>query len=88
MESTIEQNSLKEKVEQALDSIRPYLQTDGGDVKIIEITEEGLLRLELMGSCGSCPMSAMTMKAGIEEAVRRSVPEILMVEAINVAQSA
>lgn len=72
------------RTEQALDTIRPYLATDGGNVKILEITQEGTLRLELLGSCGSCPMSAMTMKAGIEDAVRRLVPEIAQVEAVNV----
>lgn len=84
METTIETNNLREKVEKALESIRPYLHTDGGDVKILEITEDGLVRLELLGSCGTCPMSAMTLKAGIEEAIIKAVPEILVVEAVNV----
>lgn len=74
---------LQEKVEKALDTIRPYLAADGGNVKILEITEQGVLKLELLGSCESCPMSAMTMKAGIEESVRREVPEITLVEAVN-----
>jgi len=76
-------DSLYTRTENALNTIRPYLATDGGNVKIIEITAEGILRLELLGSCGTCPMSSMTMKAGIEEAVRRLVPEITHVEAIN-----
>lgn len=74
---------LVERVEKALDNIRPYLHTDGGDVKILEVTETGKVKLELLGSCSSCPMSAMTMKAGIEESIRKSVPEIIEVEAIN-----
>jgi Fe-S cluster biogenesis protein NfuA len=78
------ENDLYERVENALDAIRPYLQTDGGDVKIIEITNTGVLRIELMGSCGNCPMSPMTMKAGIEESVKKSVPEITSIEAVNV----
>jgi Fe-S cluster biogenesis protein NfuA len=69
-----------------LDSIRPYLETDGGNVKILEVTDEGVLKLELLGACGSCPMSAMTMKAGIEESVKRLVPEILHVEAVNLTE--
>lgn len=73
------------KVEMALDTIRPYLITDGGNVKILDITEAGVLKLELMGSCGTCPMSAMTMKAGIEESVKRLVPEIKHIEAVNMA---
>ncbi|UJP64554.1 NifU family protein [Mongoliitalea daihaiensis] len=76
--------SLLEKVEAALDTIRPYLEADGGNVKIVDVTEEMTLRLELTGTCSSCPMSAMTLKAGVEEAVKKSVPEILKVEAVKV----
>ena len=74
---------LKEKVEQALESIRPYLAADGGDVQIVEITDAHVVRLELLGSCGMCPMSSMTLKAGVEDAIRRAVPEITAVEAVN-----
>lgn len=74
---------LLEKVEHALDSIRPYLEADGGNVKILDITDEMVVRLELLGACGSCPMSAMTLKAGVEEAIKKSVPEITSVEAVN-----
>lgn len=73
-----------ERVEKALDTIRPYLEADGGDVKIVEIDENQNLILELMGNCGTCPMSAMTLKAGVEEAVKREVPEIKSVQAINI----
>jgi Fe-S cluster biogenesis protein NfuA len=76
-------SNLYEKVEKALDGIRPYLLADSGNVKVLEITEQGLLKLELLGSCGTCPMSTMTMKAGIEEAIKRAVPEISEVEAVN-----
>jgi Fe-S cluster biogenesis protein NfuA len=75
--------SLLERVEAALDSIRPYLETDGGNVSVEEITPENVVRLRLLGSCGSCPMSIMTLKAGIEGAIQKSVPEITGVEAIN-----
>ena len=75
--------SLLEKVEAALDTIRPYLLTDGGNVSVEEITEDHVVRLKLLGSCGSCPMSIMTLKAGIEEAIKKAVPEIAAVEAIN-----
>ncbi len=71
------------KVEKALDNIRPYLIADGGNVKILEI-EGDKVTLELLGSCGSCPMSTMTLKAGVEEAIIRAVPEIKKVDAINV----
>jgi Fe-S cluster biogenesis protein NfuA len=73
-----------DRVELALDGIRPYLEADGGNVKIVEITEDLVLKLELTGTCSSCPMSTMTLKAGVEEAVKRAVPEIIKVEAVNV----
>jgi len=74
---------LKDRVEEALDTIRPYLETDGGNVSIEEITPDNVVKLRLLGSCGSCPMSIMTLKAGIEQAIKKSVPEITAVEAIN-----
>jgi Fe-S cluster biogenesis protein NfuA len=75
--------SLLDQVEAALDSIRPYLEADGGNVSIEEITPEGVVKLKLLGSCGSCPMSIMTLKAGIEQAIKKAVPEITAIEAIN-----
>ncbi|MCO4293283.1 NifU family protein [Solitalea sp. MAHUQ-68] len=74
---------LLSKVESALNQIRPYLEADGGNVEVLEVTDESVLRLKLLGSCGSCPMSIMTLKAGIEQAVKREVPEIAAVEAVN-----
>jgi Fe-S cluster biogenesis protein NfuA len=79
-----EEKSLLEKVELALDGIRPYLITDGGDVRILEITPEKVVKLELLGACGTCPMSSMTLRAGVEESIRRAVPEVMAVEAINI----
>lgn len=76
---------LRERVEKALDSIRPYLEADGGNVKVVELTPEMVLRLELTGTCSSCPMSTLTLKAGVEEAIKRDIPEITKVEAVNVA---
>jgi Fe-S cluster biogenesis protein NfuA len=81
---TVVAHSLEEKVEIALNQIRPYLKSDGGDVRILEITDDKILRLELLGACGSCSMSAMTFRGGIEDTIRREVPEILKVIAINV----
>ncbi len=75
---------LNERIEKALDSIRPYLRTDGGDVKLLEVTDEMVAKIELLGACGACPMSSMTFKAGVEEAIKREVPEIISVEAINI----
>lgn len=71
------------KIEKALDQIRPYLEADGGNVKVLEVTDDMVLRLELLGACGTCPMSTMTLKAGVEQSVLRAVPEIRAVEAIN-----
>ena len=77
-------SELVERVEKALDTIRPYLEADGGDVKILEVDKDMNVILELMGNCGTCPMSTMTLKAGVEEAIKREVPEIKSVHAVNV----
>jgi Fe-S cluster biogenesis protein NfuA len=77
-------DNIKDRVEQALNSVRPYLEADGGNVSVLEITEDFVVRLELLGACGSCPMSSMTFKAGLEEAILKAVPEITKVEAVNV----
>ncbi len=80
---TLQMDELIEKVELALNNIRPYLIADGGNVDVLEITPDFTVKLEFTGSCGSCPMSSMTFKAGIEEAILKNVPEIKKVEAIN-----
>lgn len=74
---------LTQRIEASLDGIRPYLEADGGNVKIHELTSDNTLRLEFVGACGSCPMSSMTFKAGVEEAIKKAVPEILKIEVIN-----
>ena len=71
------------RVEASLDSIRPYLEADGGNIRVLEVTEDKILKLEFVGNCGSCPMSTMTFKAGVEEAIKRSVPEIKSIEVTN-----
>lgn len=71
------------RVEEALNQLRPFLEADGGNVALVEITEEKVVRLELLGACKSCSMRMMTFKAGLEEAVRRAAPEITGVEAVN-----
>ncbi len=78
-------SNLIARVEAALEQIRPYLQADGGNVSLIEITNDKIVKLELHGACKSCSMSMMTMKAGIEESIKRVAPEIKGVEAINLA---
>ncbi len=74
---------MREKIEEALNSIRPYLEADGGNVELLEITEDMVVKVELQGACKSCSMSSMTMKAGIEETIRRAVPEVTKVEAVS-----
>jgi Fe-S cluster biogenesis protein NfuA len=63
-------------VQEALDSIRPFLKMDGGDIELIEIDEQNVVKIKLLGNCSSCDMSHMTMKAGIEEAIRKVFPEV------------
>ena len=77
---------LVNRVERALDQIRPYMEADGGNVKLLSISDDLIVHLELLGACGSCPMSAMTMKAGVEQSIMRAVPEIKAVEAINMIE--
>ncbi len=71
------------RIEAALDSLRPFLKADGGDVKLLEITDDKIVRIEFLGACKSCSMNVMTFKAGIEEAIRKAAPEVTAVEAIN-----
>ncbi len=74
---------IEDKIESALDELRPYLQTDGGDIALIEVTDDHVARLEFLGACRTCSMSMSTFKAGVEEAVKRAVPTIKSVEVIN-----
>ena len=74
---------LKDTVEKALSKIRPYLQADGGDVELVEVTEEGVVKVKLKGACGSCPMAQMTLKLGIERYLKREVPEVTEVIAVQ-----
>ena len=71
------------QVNLALEQLRPFLEQDGGNMKLVEVTDEGVVRVELLGACKDCSMSAMTMKAGLEEAVKKVSPEIIRVEAVN-----
>lgn len=74
---------LYQKVEDALNTIRPYLEADGGNVEIIEITSSNNLKIELKGACKSCNMSSMTLKSGIEQTIRSAVPEINEIISVN-----
>lgn len=76
-------STIIQKIEEALDQIRPYLEADGGNVTFVEVTSDKVVKIELHGACKSCSMSMMTLKSGIEESIKRAVPEIKHVEAIN-----
>ena len=73
---------LERKVRNVIDQIRPYLQADGGDIEFISLSEDNIVNVELHGACGSCPYSRLTLKNGVEEAMKRAVPEVKSVEAI------
>ncbi len=73
---------MREKVEKALEKVRPMLQADGGNVELVEVTPDGVVKLKLQGSCGCCPMSSMTLKMGIEKVIREDVPGVKEVIAI------
>lgn len=77
-------HTLHQRVEDALKSIRPYLEADGGDVEIIEITSDNIVKLELKGACRTCNMSHVTMRSGIEETIKKAVPEINGIESVTV----
>ncbi|MCH5585713.1 NifU family protein [Shimazuella sp. AN120528] len=72
---------MEERVQEILDKLRPYIQRDGGDVELVEV-EEGIVRVRLLGACGSCPSSTITLKAGIERALMEEIPEVREVEQV------
>jgi Fe-S cluster biogenesis protein NfuA len=71
------------KVEEALNKIRPFLQADGGDVELVRVTEDGIVEVKLTGACIGCPMSQMTLRAGVERALLKEIPGIRRVEQVN-----
>ncbi len=77
----MEEDQLIDRVEKALKTIRPFLEADGGNIKILDIDADNVVNVELLGACGNCPMSNMTLKAGVEESIKRAVPEITKVVA-------
>ncbi|RJR23202.1 MAG: NifU family protein [Desulfobacteraceae bacterium] len=73
---------MKEKVQKALDKVRPSLKADGGDVQLVDVGNDGIVKVKLMGACGGCPMSQMTLKMGIEKVLKQSVPEVKSVVSV------
>ncbi|MDP2939447.1 MAG: NifU family protein [Candidatus Omnitrophota bacterium] len=73
---------MREKVEKAIEKIKPMLAADGGSLELVEVTSDGIVKVRLTGACGGCPMSQMTLKMGIERILKKEVPEIKSVEAV------
>lgn len=67
---------MREKIEAALDLIRPSLKRDGGNVELVDVTNDGIVKVKLTGACGCCPMSQMTLKMGVEKVIKEQVPEV------------
>lgn len=76
-------NNLESKILGAIDSVRPYLQTDGGDISFVELTDDNIVKIKLLGACNSCPMSIQTLKLGVEKAIQGLAPEVKEVIAVN-----
>ena len=74
---------VKNKIQLVLEHIRPYLQKDGGDVELVNVTDEGIVEVKLVGACDTCAMRTMTLRAGIERAIMHEVPEIKRIESVN-----
>lgn len=83
MVEEVNKTLLLKKVEQSLNNVRPYLNADGGDIEVVELTDEMTLRVKLMGACESCSLSYMTMKSGVEQNIKKDIPQIRKIEAIN-----
>jgi Fe-S cluster biogenesis protein NfuA len=81
--SIAEKQDLLEQADRALNEIRPHLAVDGGDIEIVEVTDDMVVRVKWLGNCQTCSMSAMTMRAGIEQTIKQKMPQILHVEAVN-----
>jgi Fe-S cluster biogenesis protein NfuA len=81
--SSTEQQDLKDRVDAALESLRPHLKVDGGNIEVVEVTEDMTVKIKWLGNCEFCSMSAMTMKAGVEQTLKSKIPEIKSIEAIN-----
>jgi Fe-S cluster biogenesis protein NfuA len=77
----------RDKLDQTLDAIRPALQADGGDLELVEVTSEGVVRVSLVGACGTCPISTTTLKAGVERILKDRVPGVTSVVDVNDAES-
>ena len=78
-----EKTQLLERIDNALNDVRPHLAVDGGNIEVVDLTEEMVVQVKWLGNCVNCSMSTMTMRAGVEEAIRNRVPSVTRVEAVN-----
>jgi len=76
MENNIDKHAMHKRIREALDQVRPFLQADGGDISLVEITDDLIVKVKLLGACGHCPMSTQTLKAGVERTLKANIPEI------------
>lgn len=83
LEHMSDKQRLLDRIEEALNTVRPHLRIDGGDVQLVDVTDDMRVQIRWTGMCESCSMSAMTLRAGIQEAIRSKIPEIVSVEAVN-----
>jgi Fe-S cluster biogenesis protein NfuA len=74
---------MKTEIQKALNNIRPYLQADNGDVELVDVSDDGIVKVRLLGACEICPLSIMTLRAGIERAIMREVPAVKRIEAVS-----
>ena len=79
----LNKEELTKKINTAIEQLRPFLNADGGDMELVEITDDAIVKVRLLGACSDCSMSLMTLKAGIEEAIKKVAPEVHSVEAVN-----
>jgi len=81
--SKAEQQALVDRIDAALEEIRPHLQVDGGNIEVVDVKDDMTVRVKWLGNCEFCSMSAMTMKAGVEQTIKSKIPEIKSIEAVN-----
>ena len=74
---------MKEEILKALESVRPFLQADNGDIELVDVTDDGIVKVRLLGECEKCPLSIMTLRAGVERTLMKQVPGVRRIEAVN-----
>lgn len=80
----MKRDELEKKIKASIEKIRPYLQADGGDISFVEVTDDYTVKVKLLGACGTCPFSLQTLKSGVEQALKKDIPEVKEVVAVNI----